>query len=742
MKKLLSIILVLGLLITGIVPAAALNGEEDNLLNYFFEKSVDPLYYSGAFMSFVSFSSDSEKMYSLRSSEEAADIANEISVFLSDFGVTKEEISGYINGFYAIFGDNADLFELFMSFTENTNNILLPFTAQPQYMTDMPDITRYISEKLYSNTWCYNLLFAVSSSYESKNEHKAFYVKDGEIFMKNDTGDYISCFENDDVAVRDTAILEIQNLLAAVNKSDEVQKTKFINYLIGLGIAAADANESGDDKPTDSVYASMLERYKNGTDVLKPCSSADSIADKYLLLLSAADGAEKTELVSAALTEAATLRISDSAENAALSVNDFAFAVLSAQKVSEELKNKNAYTDAPFEIRAVFEKGAKHTLTVPKESINPEKIGGAAAIHLYFADAGELIINPSELYSADYLNGSNITFSLEFGSAKKVSPKLYEYAQGGEMLKISVSAQREITAPLAYSAVKYRKDIKGSEADYNSNCIYSVANNGARKNVSSFAAENGYVYFEIGVSRLFAKIVGELRDIKSNTSSDNTGNGSADNKKDDNTAKPSPSDKPTDPKPDTKPDDSPGTAEKISFSDVGDEHWASKYIYALAAKKIISGVGDGMFAPDANITREQFAKIIVEAFGLLDSDAKCDFNDVESGSWYERYVASAYKKGIINGMGDNYFGTGKNITRQDMAVMIERTAKYANIELAEPTSHEYNDINSVADYAAEAMLRLSSMGIISGFDDNTLRGSSNATRAQAAKIICTMMEKK
>ena len=93
-------------------------------------------------------------------------------------------------------------------------------------------------------------------------------------------------------------------------------------------------------------------------------------------------------------------------------------------------------------------------------------------------------------------------------------------------------------------------------------------------------------------------------------------------------------------------------------------------------------------------------------------------------------------------MGDNSFGTGQNITRQDMAVMIERTAKCANIELAEPTSHEYNDINSVADYAADAMLRLSSMGIISGFDDNTLRGASNATRAQAAKIICTLMEKK
>lgn len=738
MKKLFSIFVVVALLITAVVPAAALEGETDNLLNFFFEKNVDPLYYSGAFMPFVSFSSAGERLYALRSKEDADDIANEISVFLSGFGVTKEETAEYIDGFYNVFADNPDVFELFMSFVQNVNNILLPFTAQPQYMTDMPDITKYISEKLYSNTWCYNLLFAVSNSYEKSNNLKAFYVKNGDMYMRNDTADYISCFENNDNTLKDTTILEIQNIFETVNKADETQKAKFLNYLIGLGIAAADENEADDDKPSESGYDTMFERYKNGTDVLKPCSSAGSIADKFAAQITAADGAEKKELVSEALTEAATIRISDSSQNAVLGADDFDFAVLSAKKAAEILKSKNAYTEAPFEIRVIFENGKKHSLSIPKESLNPEKIGGASSIHLYFADAGELIINPLEFYSSEYLNGPNVTFALEYGEAKTVSPKLYEYAQGGEMLKIDVLAQREITASIAYSAVKYRKDIKGSESDYNTNCIYSVAGNGARENVSNFAAENGYVYFEIGVSRLFAKIDGELREIKKDTTSG--GNTGSEGKDDEDIKTPEPSTKPQEPV--TKPDDSAEKTETIRFSDVSDSHWASTFIYKLATKKIISGVGDNLFAPDANITREQFAKIIVEAFGLLDSSAECDFNDVANGSWYAPYVASAYKKGIINGMGDNSFGTGQNITRQDMAVMIERTAKCANIELAEPTSHEYNDINSVADYAADAMLRLSSMGIISGFDDNTLRGASNATRAQSAKIICTLMEKK
>ena len=228
MKKLFSIFVVVALLITAVVPAAALEGETDNLLNFFFEKNVDPLYYSGAFMPFVSFSSAGETLYALRSKEDADDIASEISVFLSGFGVTKEETAEYIDGFYNVFADNPDVFELFMSFVQNVNNILLPFTAQPQYMTDMPDITKYISEKLYSNTWCYNLLFAVSNSYEKSNNLKAFYVKNGDMYMRNDTADYISCFENNDNTLKDTTILEIQNIFETVNKADETQKAKFL----------------------------------------------------------------------------------------------------------------------------------------------------------------------------------------------------------------------------------------------------------------------------------------------------------------------------------------------------------------------------------------------------------------------------------------------------------------------------------------------------------------------------------
>ena len=56
--------------------------------------------------------------------------------------------------------------------------------------------------------------------------------------------------------------------------------------------------------------------------------------------------------------------------------------------------------------------------------------------------------------------------------------------------------------------------------------------------------------------------------------------------------------------------------EKGSFSDVSGEHWAKEAVEALADKGIISGFGDGSFKPDNNVTREEFVKMAVVAFGI------------------------------------------------------------------------------------------------------------------------------
>ncbi|UKI36628.1 MAG: S-layer homology domain-containing protein [Clostridiales bacterium] len=85
-------------------------------------------------------------------------------------------------------------------------------------------------------------------------------------------------------------------------------------------------------------------------------------------------------------------------------------------------------------------------------------------------------------------------------------------------------------------------------------------------------------------------------------------------------------------------------SKKGSFNDLPSTHWAYEVIEGLKAKGIVSGDEKGNFNPENSITREEFAKILVCAFGLYDENAECSFADA-SGHWSYKYVASLYKNG-------------------------------------------------------------------------------------------------
>ncbi|MDY3928349.1 MAG: S-layer homology domain-containing protein, partial [Clostridia bacterium] len=112
------------------------------------------------------------------------------------------------------------------------------------------------------------------------------------------------------------------------------------------------------------------------------------------------------------------------------------------------------------------------------------------------------------------------------------------------------------------------------------------------------------------------------------------------------------------------------TMQNQPFTDILSVHWAVDSIYYLYEKNYISGKGDKLFAPNDSIKREEFIKILVNVFDLYDENAVCNFTDVDESSWEYPYIASAVAAGVTSGIGDNMFGTGMDITRQDMAVLI------------------------------------------------------------------------
>lgn len=192
--------------------------------------------------------------------------------------------------------------------------------------------------------------------------------------------------------------------------------------------------------------------------------------------------------------------------------------------------------------------------------------------------------------------------------------------------------------------------------------------------------------------------------------------------------------------PTVEPDPDRPAEEETGFQDLAGYDWAQESILSLADMGVINGVGDGMFAPGNNVTREEFVAMLVRAFEMDEATDPADFADVPTGAWFHDAVATAQKNGIVNGVGDGFFGVGRPITRQKLAKMAYFTLEQVYGVTAAGDSSRFSDDATIADYAKASVGAMAQLGIINGFEDGSFRPLGNATRAEAAKIIFGMLQ--
>jgi len=178
----------------------------------------------------------------------------------------------------------------------------------------------------------------------------------------------------------------------------------------------------------------------------------------------------------------------------------------------------------------------------------------------------------------------------------------------------------------------------------------------------------------------------------------------------------------------------------VTFSDLQSVPWAQDMILSLANAGILNGKAEGLFMPDDNVTRAEFVMMLVKAFDIADEGegSAADFDDVVPNDWFYKAVAVARRAEISAGYEDNTFKPNNNITRQEMAAMAYRVSKMVNIKLEAAQTAVFSDDDEIAGYARDAIYAMQQGGIISGLGDGNFGPGQNATRAQAAVIICKL----
>ena len=173
---------------------------------------------------------------------------------------------------------------------------------------------------------------------------------------------------------------------------------------------------------------------------------------------------------------------------------------------------------------------------------------------------------------------------------------------------------------------------------------------------------------------------------------------------------------------------------KKTFADIQNVAWAKSAIESFAAKGYVSGVNENEFAPNADITRAEFVKILVNVMGI-EAEADIAFEDCTTDDWYYEYVKSAVGAGVVNGVSETEFGADLLITRQDMCVMVQRAAAFKGIKLTSDEGAEFADGAEIADYAQESVAALAGAGIINGKGDGRFEPKSQSARAEAVVIL-------
>lgn len=174
------------------------------------------------------------------------------------------------------------------------------------------------------------------------------------------------------------------------------------------------------------------------------------------------------------------------------------------------------------------------------------------------------------------------------------------------------------------------------------------------------------------------------------------------------------------------------------FIDVRQSEWYAQYVEEAFDLGIMTGNGDGTFAPEKNMIRAELVTALAKYVRPnLNAYTAGRFYDVSSGDWYAREVAWAAESGIVNGVDAYNFSPNTSIERERICNIIARYLRSQNVMVGD-TDIQFIDERDISLDAVDDVYYCAALGIVNGNDDGTFAPKKFATRAEVAKMLTCM----
>lgn len=177
-------------------------------------------------------------------------------------------------------------------------------------------------------------------------------------------------------------------------------------------------------------------------------------------------------------------------------------------------------------------------------------------------------------------------------------------------------------------------------------------------------------------------------------------------------------------------------ASDLPYRDVRANDWFYDAVKFVSDEKLMTGTGANTFAPNLTTTRGMIVSILYRLEGGPQINGSSPFTDVKDDDWYGDAVRWAERAGVVSGTSATTFAPNAAITREQLAAMLMNYANYKHQNVsARADLSRYSDVDGVSAWAEDAVAWANAEGYISGMTATTIAPQGSATRAQVAAIL-------